>query len=69
LIFRLRDAVAEKEAAGLELQQNIRVLKEQKEQLAEESKAQLEVIESQRLKLNQMELDHDRDVFLLSFIY
>jgi hypothetical protein len=64
----LRDAVAEKEAVGLELQEKICVLKEQKEQLTEESKAQLDVIESQRLKLNQMEVDRDRDVFLLSFI-
>lgn len=62
LISRFRDSVAEKEATSLELQENIRVLVKQKEQLTEESKAQLEVIESQRLKLNQMELDRDRDV-------
>ena len=68
MIFRLRDSVAEKEGTSLELQENIRVLKQQKEQLTEESKAQLDVIETQRLKLNQMEVDRDRDVFFLAII-
>ncbi len=60
--------MAEKEGTSLELQENIRVLKQQKEQLTEESKAQLDVIETQRLKLNQMEVDRDRDVFFLAII-
>lgn len=58
----MRELVAEKEAAILEFDDRLRILGEQKEQLALESIAQLEIIESQRLKLNQLEVDRDRDV-------
>lgn len=64
-IEKLRESVAEKEAFILELQENVRIVLQQKEQLNDESKAQLEVIEAQRLKITQLEVDRDRDRFHL----
>ena len=52
----------EKENTIFQLKESIQLYGLQKEKLFEESKAQLNVIENQKLKLTQMEVDRDKDV-------